>query len=202
MTRLDRSGWKQNPCPFRGGSPTSKTDDQSTSQSTASIFHFSNPNNSFSVDLVVTRDGPQCPSCGETKTQLVRHMKTDSRCKERCERIEFDSFEPQLKRFRDNLRKKWKQEEDEEDFKAKNRQSVQKSKAKKRDEDVEGFKEKNRQSVQKSKAKKREEDEAEFKEKHKQEEAKRKAKKREENEAEFKEKKDKTEQKEKQRKES
>ena len=61
-------------------------------------------------------------------------MKTDSRCKERCERINFESFEPQLKRFRDTQRKKWAKEEDEEGFKEKNREAVQKSEAKKREE--------------------------------------------------------------------
>ena len=186
MTRLEKSSWKRNPCPYLGGSPTSQTDDQSTSQSTVSIFNFSNPNNSFSVELLVTKDGPQCPSCGQTKTQLVRHMKTDSRCKERCERIDFESFEPQLKRFRDTQRKKWKQEENEKDFKEKHRQAEAKRKAKKREDNEEDFKEKHRQEESKRKAKQREDNEEEFKEKHRQEESKRKAKKRKIDEADFK----------------
>ena len=184
---MEKSCWKRNPCLYLGGSPTSQTDDQSTSQSTASIFNFSNPNNSFSVELVVTKSGPQCPSCGQTKAQLVRHMKTDSRCKERCERIDFESFEPQLKRFRDTQRKKWKQEENEKDFKEKHRQAEAKRKTKEREEDEEHFKETQRKEGARSKAKKREDNEEDFKEKHRQEESKRKANKRKLNAAEFKE---------------
>ena len=45
----------------------------------------------------------QCPGCGEEKKQLVRHMKTDKKCSIKFEgRIDFESFDKQLKRFRNN----------------------------------------------------------------------------------------------------
>ena len=69
----------------------------------AKIFKYDHPNTSFSLQVVVTGAGPQCPGCGETKVQLVKHMKTDKRCSEGFGKVDFASFDAQLKRFRSNI---------------------------------------------------------------------------------------------------
>ena len=65
VSRLDRSGWAKNPCPYYGGSPEG-AEDQPARQPGAEIFEYEHPNTSYTVDLVVTSTGAvQCPGCGE-----------------------------------------------------------------------------------------------------------------------------------------
>ena len=172
-----------------GGSPESAGDQPPR----AEIFKYEHPHTSYTVDLVVTSTGKvQCPGCGQEKVQLKKHMMTDKTCSPKFEgKIDFESFDDQLKSFR--LRKRVQRSkaksraENEEEFLEKKRQEESNRKAKKRQENEEEFLEKKRQEESNRKAKKRQENEEEFLEKKRQQERKRKAQRKEENEEDFKE---------------
>ena len=115
------------------------------------------------MEVIVTGAGPQCPGCGETKVQLVRHMKTDQKCSEVFkEKVEFESFDAQLKRFRNRFSKQQKKDKNEEEFLEKKREGERIRKAKRKLENEEEFLEKDRQQQKARKAKKKLENEEEF----------------------------------------
>ena len=43
---------------------------------------------------------PNCQGCGHPKKQLVQHLKSEKSCKTKCEEIDIESFDKQLKAFR------------------------------------------------------------------------------------------------------
>ena len=176
-SRLARSGWKPNPCPHYGGSPESAEE-----QPGAQVFKYEHPNTSYAVEVIVTGAGPQCPGCGETKVQLVRHMKTDKKCSEGFkEKVDFVSFDAQLKLFRNKLAvrktKAKRKQENEEEFLEKKRVGERDRKAKRKQDDEEEFLEENRQAVKKTKAKQRQQNEKEFLDRQKQDKRKSRAQK-------------------------
>ena len=95
-----------------------------SAESSSPTFKYQHPSTGYSVELSVTDAGAvECPGCGDPKKQLVRHLKSDQSCKKRCEKIDLESFDIQLKAFR-------------------NRERVKASRQKSRGEDLEGFFEK------------------------------------------------------------
>ena len=77
-------------------------------------FKYIHPNSSYSVEVVVTKDGAHCPGCGENQVNLLHHIKKDELCKKKCQRIELDSFSHQLYRFGWRKRAKQKQKDTDE----------------------------------------------------------------------------------------
>ena len=182
VSRLERSGWAKNPCPYYGGSPES-ANDQPAREPGAEIFKYEHPNTSYTVDLIATSTGEQCPGCGEEKKQLVRHMKTDKKCSIKFEgKIDFQSFDQQLKLFRkrraDKRSKAKRKAENEEEFREKHRQEEARRKAKAKQENEEEFMAKDRQQQRKRKAQRKQENEEEFMENQRQDGQRSKAKRR------------------------
>ena len=69
--------------------------------------------------------GVECPACHQPKKQLIRHIKTEQKCREKLSHIDLESFQKQLKAFRQKITdkaykaKKW--DEDEEKVKEQQR---------------------------------------------------------------------------------
>ena len=79
----------------------------SSAGSSNTSFKYQHPSTRYSVELTVTDGGAvQCPGCGDPKKQLVRHLKGDQACRKRCDQIELDSFDTQLRVFRNRERVK------------------------------------------------------------------------------------------------
>ena len=67
----------------------------------STVFKYEHPHNSFTLELKVLDSlEVQCPGCGQMMKQLVRHLKTDKKCKASSEQLEMISFEKQLKSYR------------------------------------------------------------------------------------------------------
>ena len=73
--------------------------DVSQSDHNVETFHYDHPLTPL-VLLVSKTLEVQCPGCGDMKRMLVRHIKTDQACRDRCSTIDMDNFDRQLKRFR------------------------------------------------------------------------------------------------------
>jgi len=73
--------------------------DISQSDHNVETFHYDHPLTPL-VLLVSKTLEVQCPGCGDMKRMLVRHIKTDQACRDRCSSIDMDNFDRQLKRFR------------------------------------------------------------------------------------------------------
>ena len=83
-----------------GGTPSSPWwGDISQSDHNVETFHYDHPLTPL-VLLVSKTLEVQCPGCGDMKRMLVRHIKTDQACRDRCSSIDMENFDRQLKRFR------------------------------------------------------------------------------------------------------
>ena len=152
-----------------GGDPAAG--EPSTSAEARSLtFKYQHPRTNFSVELSVTDTGAvECPGCRDPKKQLVRHLKSDPSCKERCDKIDLESFDKELKAFRNREMVKASMQqsrsEDLEGFLEKQRGKQQARKGRRKDEDAEGFLEKQRVQQQARKERRKAEDEEGFLEK-------------------------------------
>ena len=108
-----------------------------TGTAEASLFRYESSDPNYAIDLAVSETGAvECPGCGEQRKQLVPHLRKDKSCMRKCEEINLESFDKQLKAFRQ-------------------RKSVKTFKSKQKEEDKEGFLENQRKQQQKTKQKRR-----------------------------------------------
>ena len=159
----------------------SKCAEKMVKSASSTKFQYQHPSTSYSVELTVTDVGAvKCPGCGDPKKQLVRHLKSDQSCKKRCEEIELESFDKQLKAFRNRKRvkasKQLSRDEDLEGFLEKRRREEKARKEKRKSEDKEGFLQKQKGQEQARKEKRKSEDKEGFLEKQKGQEQARKKK--------------------------
>ena len=72
---------------------------------TDTFFHYQHPTTEYTVDLRVDGRAVQCPGCNHFQSQIVGHLKKHDACRAKCEEIEINSFEKQLKAFKNRRRK-------------------------------------------------------------------------------------------------
>ena len=150
-----------------GGGDPAEGEPSTSAEARSLTFKYQHPSTNYSVELSVADAGAaECPGCGDPKKQLVRHLKSDPSCKKRCEKIDLESFDKQLKAFR-------------------NRERVKASRQQSRGEDLEGFLEKQRGQQQARKGRRKAEDEEGFLGKKRVQEQARKGQRRAENEEGF-----------------
>ena len=183
-----RGGWAPNPCPYLGGAPSAGMPSGSGEAATSS-FQYQHPSNDYMVDLRVFEGAVECPGCGEPRKQLVRHLKSDENCQKKCVQIDLESFDRQLKAFRQQKSvksyKSKKKGEDREGFIEKQRDKEQARKGRRKEENKEEFLEKQRNQEQARKGRRKGEDKEEFLEKQRNQQQARKGRRKEDDKEEF-----------------
>ena len=182
-----RGGWAPNPCPYLGGAPpTVPSGSGETSSSSSPSFQYRHPNTDYTAELKLVEGAVECPGCGDPRKQLVRHLKSDENCRKKCVEIDLESFDKQLKAFRNlnSVRSNQSKQraENEARFLEKQRVQQQVSKQRRKEEDSEGFLEKKRNQEKARKQRRKEEDSEGFIEKKRDEEKVRKRRRKDDDE--------------------
>ena len=113
-----------------------KTDRWLFGGATDTFFHYQHPTTEYAVDLRVDGKAVQCPGCNQFQKQIVGHLKKDNACKAKCETIEINSFEKQLKAFKHKMsQERLRARMSSEERKKEGRESMHNSRARRSSEE-------------------------------------------------------------------